>query len=598
MRFRLSRTRCKSAGGLGMPSKDLVPLQRQFPTTVVPSPVSPPAQDQLDGRDHRVCPVNNRRRTSTQLGDTANRELLEPRSIPLMALAGPTCYPPRVVSLPHQRHTTRVQLIRPTRKWLRAGLTARLGWAPVLWPLLCLAAELPLPSTLAADVQRATAERIRTLREAAAPGWRQTALELLRHRSPSAGAPTSIHPSSPDGANAEVQEAVTILGTEELWFESWKPGSNTLSTLLDLNQGRSLELEDSGLIRVRNLVDGRELLRLPVASPPDRNLVGLDPMGEWIASTDPTAGWRFRGVSTADLPSTLPLKSQGTAWISFHPVQPRLAIPGSDGSHPELWIGPLPLRGMTGVRRIPLPGVPFRCTWSPSGTRLAVLCRSLSAVVLIDPAQEGEVGRLEFPEQPVDFAWMPDARRILVATAAGISTGDTQTQTVEPFAATIGGPTAVDITDNGALMAVAVRTGRLEVWDFKAARRIAGIPSEPVNGLHWSPDATRLEIRREGTPTPRLAGFSMTRDVVHFVPPGATILPDSPQGPLLRWGTNGVWLKRGGGLPVRLPANAPISGAAVSPNSEWLHVKTADGVVREWNLVRLRQRLGAMGLEW
>jgi hypothetical protein len=219
-------------------------------------------------------------------------------------------------------------------------------------------------------------------------------------------------------------------------------------------------------------------------------------------------------------------------------------------------------------------------------------------VVLIDPAQEGEAGRLELPGQPVDFAWMPDARRILVASAAGISTGDTQTQTVEPFAATIGGSTAVDITDNGALMAVAVRSGRLEVWDFKAARRIAGIPSDPVSGLHWSPDATRLEIRREGTPTPRLAGFSMTRDVVHFVPPGATILPDSPQGPLLRWDTNGVWLKRGGGLPVRLPANAPISGAAVSPNSEWLHVKTADGVVREWNLVRLRQRLGALGLEW
>jgi WD40 repeat protein len=391
---------------------------------------------------------------------------------------------------------------------------------------------------------------------------------------------------------------VTILGLEELWFESWKPTATITAALLDPDQNRSVELDESGIFRVRDLADGHELFRLPSTTPLDRDLAGLDPNGRWIASLDSTAAWRLRRIPGPDSIAGDSVKSGNPAWISFHPEQSRVAIGGSDASSPELWIGPLPLQGMTGVRRITLPAIPLRFAWSPSGTRLAVLCKGLSAVVVIDPAVEREVGRLELPEPPADFAWMPDARRILVASSSGVSIGDTQDQSVIAFAGATGGTTAIAVPDNGALMAVAGITGRLEVWDFKAARRITTIPSGPIVGLQWSADATRLVVQPEHSRVPRLAGFSLTRDVVHFVPPGATVLPDSPPGPLLRWDTNGVWLKRSGGLPVKLPANGPISGAAVSPNSEWIHVKTADGVVREWNLARLRQRLAALGLVW
>ena len=473
-----------------------------------------------------------------------------------------------------------------TRSFIAAILAAGQGLL-ALCTFAAVAADAPSPLS---------AETLRTLREAAAPGWRREALKRLEAH----GRDPQRTNASPQTLAALAQEAVRAVGTPELFLEAWTPTSGSLSGIFDLNTGRALELNSAGSLLIRDLASGATRETWPARTVPERQLVRFDPTSGWLALINREGYWSFRRLGkehpevTWDSPPPF-----NSAWVSFHPELPRIATPEPAATSPGVRLSPLPPRGPEGVRRIPLPSAPHRLEFSPSGTRLAALCRNQPALWVIQPSLEQVQEQVRLPDVPVDFSWLPDARRVVVASPQAVWIVDAQEGSVRPFDAEVHDVTAIALNESGTLLAAGLTSGRIEVWDFKAARRIAGLQAagSAIQRLQWDAKATRLSITAAGEATPRLAGVAMSRDLVHFLAPSETQLPEAPEAGLRRDGHR-VWVRLDpkSGLELELPAPTDLKSAAISPNGAWVQLRGGDDAVTEWNLPRLSERLKQFGL--
>jgi hypothetical protein len=473
-----------------------------------------------------------------------------------------------------------------TRSSIVATLAAGLG-------LLALGR---FPAVSAEASSTLTAESLRTLREAAGPGWRREALKRLEAH----GRDQQRTNASSQTLAALAQEAVWVVGTPELFSETWTPTPGSVSAVFDLNSGRALELDPSGTLSIRDLASGVTVETRPARSVPDRQVVRFDPTSGWLASIDREGHWSFRGlgkehreVTWDAAPASMP------AWISFHPELQRIATADPAATNPGVRLSPLPPRGPEGVRRISLPSAPHRLEFSPSGTRLAALCSNQPALWVIQPSLEQVQEQVPLPDVPVDFAWMPDARRVVVAGPRAIWIVDAQEGSVWPFDAEVHDVAAIALNESGTLLAAGLTSGRIELWDFKAARRIAGLPAagSAIHRLQWDAKATRLSVTAAGEATPRLAGVSISRDLVHFLAPSETRLPEQPDAGLRRDGHR-VWVRLDpkSALEIELPTPKDLKSAAISANGAWVQLRGGDDAITEWNLPRLNERLKRFGL--
>lgn len=438
---------------------------------------------------------------------------------------------------------------------------------------------------------------LRALRESGAPGWRREAIARLERRPHT----TSATVDSAAELKALLQEAVTLIGTPELFVEPWKPATETVSAILDLEGGFSLELDSAGALSVRDLTTGA-VKRSKSAGPiPDRRVVRFDPTTRWLALVNREQHWSFRslkadaGDCTGDSVS-----NSASAWIAFHPEVQRVALPSFMAGSIGLALSPLPPREVSGIRRIALPGVADRFEFSPSGTRLAALVPGESGLWMIQPSLDRVQERIDLEAPPVDLSWMPDARHVVVAGTNAVWTVDAQDGSVVLVTGSLRAITALALNESGSLLAIARDSGRLELWDFKAVHLLLGIRvgDSRIQRIQWEPKTSRLAVTVAGDPFPRLIGVSLSRDVVRFVPRGETVLQDSNGTSPLRLEGHRIWIHRESGDEIELPAPADLKSAVVSPNGAWVHLRGEDGAVTEWNLPRLRERLKRFGLAW
>ena len=473
-----------------------------------------------------------------------------------------------------------------TRSSIAATLAAGLG----------LLSVCTFPAVAAESSSPLTAESVRTLRESAAPGWRREALKRLE-----------VHGRDPQHTNAApqvlaalAQEAVRVVGTPELFPEAWTPSPGSVSGIFDLTTGRALELNPAGSLSVRDLASGAIQETRPARSTPDHLVVRFEPISGWLALIDREGHWSFRCLGKEHPEVTWDSPSQSIpAWISFHPELQRIATPDPSASNPGVRLSPLPPRGLEGIRRIPLPSAPHRLEFSPSGTRLAALCSNQPALWVIQPSLEQVQEQVQLPGVPIDFSWMPDARRVVVASPQGIWIVDAQEGSVRPFAAEVHDVAAIALNESGTLLAVGLASGRIELWDFKAARRIAGRQAAggTIHRLQWDAKATQLSVTAAGEAMPRLTGVSISRDIVHFLAQSETRLPEQPNAALRRNG-NRVWVRVDpkSTQEIELPAPVGLKSAAISANGAWVQLRGDDDAISEWNLPRLGERLKRFGL--
>ncbi len=448
-----------------------------------------------------------------------------------------------------------------------------------------------------------TAGPLQAIRESAKPGWRTEALEWLEQH---ASALRTNAPSLSSGTRtALIQEAIVIFGTPEVAIEPWKPATGTLSAWIDLETKRSIQLAASGEITVHDLDSGAVKTRYPASTPRDRRLVRFDSRSGWLASINDEGRWSFRllsegtNASSGAVIGTNLLPNQAPR-ISIHPEFSRFAIAGPKSSAPGLQFAPLPPQGDTGLRAISLPASPTRFEFSPSGTRLATLCDGLSALMVIHPALDQVESQIPLDAVPTDLSWVPDARQLLVATPAGIRRVDTQEKTATPFGPPLEEISALAVSDNGALLALARSGPELEVWDSKSIHPIASVEltGSPIERIQWSPRAVRLVVQQKDEAVPRLISFSVSRDLVHLVPTGEKVVTNTPPASVVRWEKDGVWLVRTNGGEIRLPNSDNLQRLGLSPNGAWLHLHREDGSVEEWNLPAVQRRLARYGLVW
>lgn len=448
-----------------------------------------------------------------------------------------------------------------------------------------------------------TAAPLQAIRESGKPGWRTEALDWLdRHADTFRAAAQTL---SPETRSALIQEAIVIFGTPEVALEPWKPATGTTAAWIDLETKRSIQVAESGEISVHDLDSGAVKTRYPASTPRDRRLVRFDPRSGWLASINDDGRWNFRllsegtNASSGAVPGTA-LLPKLTPRISIHPEFSRFAIASAQASSPGLQFGPLPPQGETGVRRVPLPATPTRFEFSPSGTRLATLCDGLPALMVIQPALDQVESHIPLDAVPTDLSWMPDARQLLVATPAGMRRVDTQEKTAVPFGPPLEEITALAVSDNGALLALARPGPELELWDSKSVHPIASVEltGSPIERIQWSPRAVRLVVQQKDEAVPRLISFSVSRDLVHLVPGGEKVVTNTPPSSVARWEKHGVWLVRTNGSEIRLPNSDNLQRLGLSPNGAWLHLHREDGSVEEWNLPAIQRRLARYGLVW
>ena len=448
-----------------------------------------------------------------------------------------------------------------------------------------------------ATLPNPTVASLRALRVSGSPGWRREAMAQLERRSHDSGTPIE----SREERTALLQEAITLMGTPELFVEPWKPAAGSVSAIFDFEENRSLELDGAGILSLHDLATGA-VKRTPAArAVPDLRLVRYQPTTGWVALIDREHRWNFRSLTgdPGDFTGE-PVSDDRSAWVSFHPEVRRMALPSSGAGSNGLALSPLPPRESSGIRRIALPGVADRFEFSPSGTRLAALVPGENGLWILQPSLDRLQDRIELDTPPVDLSWMPDARHVVVAGTNAVWIVDAQDGSVQPVPGGLRGITALALNESGSLLAVARDSGRLELWDFKAVHLLLGIRvgDSAIQRIQWDPKSSRLAVTLAGEPLPRLIGVSLSRDVVRFLPRGETVLPDSGATPTLRLDEHRVWIRRESGDEVELPAPADLRSAAMSPNGAWIHLRAEDGAVTEWNLPRLRERLKRLGLGW
>ncbi len=447
------------------------------------------------------------------------------------------------------------------------------------------------------NATHSTAASLRALRLSGKPGWRRAAISLLERH----GTNSSSVADPAAERTALLQEAVTLIGTSELFAESWKPATESVSAILDLEGACSLELDAAGVLSVRDLATGAVRRTKAARAVPDQRVVRFHPATGWVALIDREHHWSFRswtgdpGDFTGD-----PVSSDRSAWVSFHPEVQRVALPSSVAGSVGLALSPMPPRDASGVRQVGLPAASDRFEFSPSGTRLAALVPGESALWMIQPSLDRVQERIALEAPPVDLSWMPDARHVVVAGSNAVWTVDAQEGSVQTVTGNLRGITALALNESGLLLAVACDSGRLELWDFKAVHPLLGIRvgDAAIQRIQWDPKSSRLAVTLAGDPLPRLIGVSLSRDVVRFVPRGETVLQDSGGTPTLRLEGHHIWIRRDSGDEIELPAPTDLKSAAVSPNGAWVHLRGEDGAVTEWNLPRLRERLKRLGLAW
>ena len=186
--------------------------------------------------------------------------------------------------------------------------------------------------------------------------------------------------------------------------------------------------------------------------------------------------------------------------------------------------------------------------WSPLGDRL--LCEGWDdagsaphAIYTIRAADGGDLHRLTYPEPLQDGPGecSPDGRRIaFLRSSPGSPTGevriadadganDHRVGTIESSTAPVWAPDgrSVLILSAGQLLGLDLATGATVRY------RIAAAPDEPILGGTWSPDGTRLLVRRanaDGTDdlwTMRTDGTDLVR-----------VTDDPNKDPFMDWGTH------------------------------------------------------------
>jgi WD40 repeat protein len=373
-----------------------------------------------------------------------------------------------------------------------------------------------------------------------------------------------------------------------------------VSGFFDLATSRALELDASGRLSVRDLDSGAMKNTLPARSVPDRQLIRWDATSGWLALVDREGRWSFRAPGQERTEVTWEIHPPSIpAWLAFHPELPRMATPDASAAHPGVLLSPLPPHGEEGVRRIPLPSTPHRLEFSPSGTRLAAVCSNQPALWVLQPSLEQVQAQVRLPEAPVDFAWLPDARRVAVAGTRAIWVVDVQEESVRQFAGDVRDVSAIALNESGTLLAIGLSSGRIELWDFKAAQRIAGlgVATGAIQRIQWDPKATRLSVASAGASMPRLLGVSISRDIVHFLASAETRLPEQASAGVRRDG-NRVWIRVDpkDTRELELPAPSDLKSAAISANGAWVQLRGGEDAVTEWNLPRLSERLKRFGL--